>query len=378
MAVDDDLLSLIEDIYDAALDESLWPKTMERLLAVTDSQAATFCVLDSADGPRLPTLTTINFESQLIDEYLDFMAPHDPTIQYLVRHPQQPIVHDSSFITEREKDRHYYYDWHHRYSDTRHRVVGMVSPAPHIQSGITLHRTRAKGDFDRASLDRFAMLYRHLERALQIGFRLGTVATMQQLSFAMLDRNPLAVVLLDDRGRVILANRAARELAEAGDGVRIARDAISLLRAADDATLQRLIGDALRTATDASAAPGGVMSALRPSGKRPYAIMASPLSHRGFALTTLRPAVCVTIADPEKSEAVPAERLGALYRLTPAEARLAVRLAAGDDLRAAAAAIGIGYATARTRLAAIFRKTDTTRQAELMKLLLTTIPPLSR
>jgi DNA-binding CsgD family transcriptional regulator/PAS domain-containing protein len=378
MALDDALLSLIENIYDAAIDETLWPATLERLAAIADSQAATFWILDSSTGePRLPTFTYINLDPRLIKEYLDFMAPHDPTVRYIVTHPDQKVIHDASFITEREKDRHPYYDWHHRYTDMRHRLVGMIHPAPVIHSGVALHRTRAKGDFDPPLLERFAMLFRHIERALQIGFRLGTLGSLQQISLAMLDRNPLAIILLDDKGRVILANRAARDLGKDADGVRLTGEALTLLRQTDDMKLQRLIGEALRTTTDSGARPGGAMSALRPSGKRPFSILVSPLPHNSFIMTTLHPAACVVIADPEKRDLVPADRLRAVYGLTQSEARLAMPLAAGEGLPSAAASLGISYATARTQLAAIFRKTETRRQGELVKLLLTTLPPLS-
>ena len=53
------------------------------------------------------------------------------------------------------------------------------------------------------------------------------------------------------------------------------------------------------------------------------------------------------------------------FGLTPAEARLVLRLMAGDSLRLSAAALGIGYETARTTLKTVFRKTGTCRQAEL-------------
>jgi DNA-binding CsgD family transcriptional regulator len=79
------------------------------------------------------------------------------------------------------------------------------------------------------------------------------------------------------------------------------------------------------------------------------------------------------IGDPDHPPPLPAERLQTLYGLTPAESRLAARLAAGEELKSAAEAIGIGYPTARTQLTAIFRKTDTKRQGELVKLLLTTV-----
>ena len=53
------------------------------------------------------------------------------------------------------------------------------------------------------------------------------------------------------------------------------------------------------------------------------------------------------------------------FGLTPAEARLVLHLMAGDSLRSSAAALGIGYETARTTLKIVFRKTGTCRQAEL-------------
>lgn len=377
MALDDDLLSLIGSFYDAAIDETLWSSAMERLIAVTGSQGATFCVLDSSDHTRQSIFTVVNFRKDHIDEYLDYMIPHDPTIQHIVAHPEQKIHHDSTFISEREKDRHPYFDWHHRFSDTRHRIAGIVHPAPGIFSGVTIHRTRAKGDFDPELLRRYTMLFQHIERALQIGFRLGTLGSLHQVSLAMLDRNPLAIVLLDGAGRVILANRGATEIAGSRDGVLLTADSLSLVRRPDNARLQQLIGEALRTKTSANARPGGIMSALRPSGKRPFIILVSPLSSNNIMLTTLRPAACVVIADPEKREQLPIERLRAAYRLTRSEARLAARLATGEDLRSAAAALNIGYATARTQLTAIFRKTETNRQGELIKLLLTTIPSLA-
>lgn len=373
---EEELLSLVGDIYEAALDPSLWHGAMEKLLAATDCQGATFCILDSTESPRLPFLITVNFDPQLIREY-EFMAPFDPTIQQIVAHPERKIFHDSTFISEREKDLHPYFDWHHRFSETRHRVAGMVAPAKGIQSGVTVHRTRQKGDFDDSSMARVLMIYRHIERAVQIGFRLGTLGVIQEGLLSLLDKNPLAIFLLDQTGNIILANRAARELVETADGVRIQQNALMLMSRADDEMLQRLIGDALKSTRITGAMPGGAMAALRPSGKRSYSIMVSPLSQSGHALSELRPAACVVIADPTKRFAPPLERLQSVFGFTSSEARLALRLALGDDLRGAADELGIAYATARAQLSAIFRKTSTNRQGQLVRVLLTTIPSLT-
>jgi DNA-binding CsgD family transcriptional regulator len=79
------------------------------------------------------------------------------------------------------------------------------------------------------------------------------------------------------------------------------------------------------------------------------------------------------ISDPHSQRPLPNHILRASFALTEAEARLAALLAAGEELRAAAAKLGITYGTARARLAEIFQKTETRRQGELIKLLLTTL-----
>jgi DNA-binding CsgD family transcriptional regulator len=61
--------------------------------------------------------------------------------------------------------------------------------------------------------------------------------------------------------------------------------------------------------------------------------------------------------------------LRSLFDLTPAEARLAQRLASGDTVEEVAKALHIKMTTARTQLAAIFAKTETRRQAKLVAIL---------
>ena len=46
------------------------------------------------------------------------------------------------------------------------------------------------------------------------------------------------------------------------------------------------------------------------------------------------------------------------FGLTPAEARLVLRIVAGDSLRSSAAALGIGYETARTTLSRFSTKRE--------------------
>ena len=70
----------------------------------------------------------------------------------------------------------------------------------------------------------------------------------------------------------------------------------------------------------------------------------------------------------------PIDLLRCHFGLTPAEARLALHLVAGETLRSAAVKLSISYETARTQLKNIFSKTGTCRQAELVIVIVTALP----
>lgn len=373
MAVDERVLDAIAAVYEAALDETLWSAALQKLAAITNSQAATFWVLDGSAHPRLPIFSFINLDPKLIQEYLDGMAAVDPTVQYLVTHPGLPIVHDGLFITEREKDRHAYYDWHHRYTDMRFRLISRMSPAPAIQAGVALHRQHAVGRFESGDIEQFETLHRHVERALTLGFRLGSLGSLQQGWMELLDRNSAAILLLDAQQHVIYANQAAVRLCRNSDGLRLSTAGVIAMRRQDNDHLQRLIAQAMSIHAGQSCDGDGVMLVQRPSGKRSYLLLIAPMSKRNSTWAALQPTVSVVITDPELQPAAEHERLRVAFGLTRAEARLAVQLAAGDALQFAAAKLSISYGTARARLAEIFRKTDTHRQGELVKLLWTTL-----
>ena len=66
------------------------------------------------------------------------------------------------------------------------------------------------------------------------------------------------------------------------------------------------------------------------------------------------------------------------FNLTPAEARLVVRLIAGESLRPCAKALGIKYETVRTHLKSVFQKTRTHRQAELVLVVINAMNEIHR
>nr|WP_274709181.1 helix-turn-helix transcriptional regulator [Nitratireductor luteus] len=74
------------------------------------------------------------------------------------------------------------------------------------------------------------------------------------------------------------------------------------------------------------------------------------------------------VTDLDRRAVLPEERLRKLFNLTASEAAVAARIAAGSDLRRIAESLEIATGTARNHLKAIFSKTGTHRQSELVAL----------
>jgi DNA-binding CsgD family transcriptional regulator len=83
----------------------------------------------------------------------------------------------------------------------------------------------------------------------------------------------------------------------------------------------------------------------------------------------------VWVVDTASPAASNERLLRTLFELSPAEARLALGLVAGETLGQYARRAGVGLATVRSHLNGIFAKTDTRRQAALVALL-SKLPPL--
>ena len=109
---------------------------------------------------------------------------------------------------------------------------------------------------------------------------------------------------------------------------------------------------------------------MRPSGRRPYHVIAAPLRRRPAPFAGIAaPVALVLIRDSELQRPVGLDALKQGYGLTSREAELALAFSEGETLQRTADRLGIMYETARTHLRHILSKTGTSRQAELMALL---------
>ena len=91
---------------------------------------------------------------------------------------------------------------------------------------------------------------------------------------------------------------------------------------------------------------------------------------RNALLRQLGRGIALLLFDPERNRQVPTGLLRHRYQLTAAEERIALRLLQGQDIKEIADCLRLSRETVRAHLRAIFRKTETRRQSELISRLL--------
>jgi DNA-binding CsgD family transcriptional regulator len=112
------------------------------------------------------------------------------------------------------------------------------------------------------------------------------------------------------------------------------------------------------------------MRLTRPSGRAALEVVVTPLRRESSSMFTSTAAAAIFVADPDTRAERPPERLRRLYGLTPMEAEVGSRLAQGMSLSEIRDALGVTIHTVRGHLKRLFAKTDTHRQAELVRVML--------
>jgi DNA-binding CsgD family transcriptional regulator len=189
------------------------------------------------------------------------------------------------------------------------------------------------------------------------------------LASAALQQLAMGVIVAAQDGRVCQLNQAARDILAAEDGLMLRDCFLAARRRFETARLHSAIDRAAnREAIGENHADG--LAIARSSRQDPYLLLISPLSFEPSAVESGTKLALILVGDPGFRDRMLAARLSRTFGLTSAETRLAAYLAHGQRLAAIARETGLALSTLRTQLQAVFKKTETTRQADLIRIVL--------
>lgn len=247
----------------------------------------------------------------------------------------------------------------------QHFARGVLAQEGRQLTYVAFARRTEEHDFAPDDLEVLRQMLPHIRRSLKLGRDIRALHATAGAFAAVLDRLPVAVLVVDAGAKVVTKNRAAGRLLANNEELRLDGDMIQLRRNEARGRLRQLLA-AAHSASPMSAFSDS-MHIERPD-RRPFYVTVASLGagaaerQRSFALAM--------IVDPEQEPVIDTETLRLRLGLTRAEAQLTALLAHGVRLEAAADALAISYGTARTHLKHIFYKTGVERQVELVRLIL--------
>jgi DNA-binding CsgD family transcriptional regulator len=361
---------LVKLIYDAAIEPSCWPVFLARFADAVEATTTGILLYDVerrngdlAHSVRIDPAFQLKYHQYYIG--LDCFAVHGSHLITTGR-----VVPGQVLCPDRVLECSEFYNDFLTRIDIFHELCGCIFREESVFAVLSTLRPKRAGPLDDEEVILLKRLMPHLQGAMQLHRRIAMLDNKATSATDLLDRMPTSCIMVDAHGKVFMLNRRAREIIAQNDGLTITRGRLCT-RSSDESTqLQGLIQNAAATGSGRGVHPGGVMKVARPSLRRSFQVMVSPLRSSDSWLGRERPSAVVFITDPDSKAESNERTLARLFGLTAAEARLASILSRGVSLDLAADELSVSRNTVHSQLQRIFEKTGTSRQAELVRFLL--------
>jgi DNA-binding CsgD family transcriptional regulator len=354
----------LEDIYarlgNATIDPAMWPEILEQISAAVGATGAVI-VQSDARTSDVPRSAGIN---EMINTYFcngwhtrDIRADRGfPLIQ-----KGQRVVIDQDIVRPGELERlPYYGELMAPYGLQWFAAVAFWA-GPALWA-LSIQRTTNEGPFEADDKRVLAHFSQRLTEVASLSTAVGRIALSSATNALNAVRQP--AIAIDRLGFVLDANPAAEALFD--QYIRV-KDRRLVVDDAQAKSCLEVLVDRLRVTPDTAALPCEPIVIHRRE-KSPVILRTLPV-HAAARTPFLGARALLTLTGIEPRAGPKPPLLARAFGLTPAEARLASIIAEGLPPERAAEELAISKTTVRNQLKAIFAKTATHRQSELVALL---------
>jgi DNA-binding CsgD family transcriptional regulator/PAS domain-containing protein len=370
MVTVEDFSRLVSGIYAAAVTPQHWELAIRDIHRTLGATGGSLLMADER-GLVHPELDPSNLPVGAADSYAEHFSRLDHVVAAVKEGPVGAVRTGTELI-DPYRNSEFYMDWL-RPNELEDGLFVRLGDGPRPTCFIVgaPRRTESLDTDGRVKL--LGGLVMHLQQALRTQDKLAALANSAVELAGALEVVRRGIIIVAGEHLVINLNSAAERIFRAEDGLCMRSGRI----AATSPHAEQELHCAVRNALDeerSTVRSGRSLTCSRPSGKRAYVIHVLPAHRRNADEPLRRPMALVLIIDPEDEPEPAAALLRRLYRFTEAEAEVALHVMHGADLKQISDELSISLTTVRTHLHHVFDKTDTHRQAELVRLLLGLTP----
>jgi len=364
-------------LYSTTFGVDQWPRALDAISELIGGNGALLFVRDDEVELQIAAATT-RYLPQDVDQYLHSLAKGEEFrwVRILDELPPRTIQSDVDIWPDREV-----YDAMPSVQFLRalhlyHRVA--VRPCAHggWKDALTVLFDDRRDGIRPEEERRLALLVPHVARAIEVQRPFQLLLRRFSGVLSALDRLGIGVLVVRERGDVVITNQEAERILHANDGVSRGAQRIAVADPEVDARLRAALCRVARAARLEDRASSTTLELPRRSGGDPYLLDVAPLRDDGAEMGAAFSGVLLTLIDPEHREMVSIQGLARSYGLTPAETIVCRMLAQGLTLREIAESRGVSVDTIKSQSRAIYAKTHTRNRRELVRRALSIVPPI--
>lgn len=235
---------------------------------------------------------------------------------------------------------------------------------------------RGPGDagFTAADSERCRSLIAHVRSAVHIRRTIVSLQTERILLGRAVNRSETGVITLDRHGLVLELNDWSRAMLRESPQVYMEERRIFLRDLEDDRRWNNMLRSAIAGSREARRSRTlGAMPVHDDSGHTRLGLLLRSIPQKQSAKDPLSPAFALYLRDALNKWVAPSETIRKLFGITAAEASLTVHIARGLSIQEAATEMAISPNTAKSHLQAIFVKLGISRQADLVRIALSSV-----
>lgn len=369
---------LVDLIYKIPLDADGWQPFLKRLNSILDSSSVHVLAIDLEKD----AFSFSNCSGKLSDEQLTVSE-----LKYL-HYPVKEDIRMANFFHPSRKG---WYQCHHEITedmvsesmlyqkillpiDMRYTSMQDFLLDEKLCVLIGINTSRKRGVIQQEYLEFMDRLFIHLKRVILLQRKLYEFSTNAIVGFELINKLTQPILLLNLSGQVVHANHAIKKIENYSDLITVQNNRLVLPEPYQSELEQNLSDFEFFFKKQRVLGKGdfqdGCIIIKSKDGEIMYIFSTLLVSENEMKMFGIRPMVMLTFYHPQFTPNIDLNLMNTAFDLTQAELHIASLLLEGYLPKEIAQKNHVNIDTVRKQLQSIFKKTNTNRQSELIKLLL--------
>jgi DNA-binding CsgD family transcriptional regulator len=359
---------LVGNIYDAALDPSIWEGALRQAAAFVVGTSAALYSKDAAAKTGEVVYDDGGIEERYKQLYFEKYVKFDPTTtSHFFAEIGRPMATADIVPYHEFLETRFYKEWAKPQRLVDHLTVVLDKSVTSVALfGVFRHERH--GVVDDTMRHRMHLVSPHVRRAVLIG-RVIDLKTAEAAMLAdTLDGISAGMFLVDAASRIVHTNVSGHAILHADDYLRAAGGRLTASDPHADTTLHEVFAAA--GGGDAAIGTKGIAVPIIARDGTRYVAHVLPLTSgaRRRARTAYAAVAALFVHRASLEIPSPPEVIAKTYKLTPTELRILLAVIAVGGVPEVAEALGVSPETVKTHLGRLYEKTGAHRQADLVKL----------